>query len=111
MVRRLQIHASAPLLGLAAALTGEPLVRALLRASPFADLRLQPWEWIAGRLVHLNVTVRRIGDRLPGARRRMEARARHGDGWQRWGVALVSRVAARSGVSGTPYDHHDASVG
>lgn len=111
VLRRLQIHASAPLLGLVSALTGEPLVRALLRASPFANLRLQPWEWIAGRLVHLNVAVRRIGDRLPGARRRRDARTRHGDAWQRRGVALASKLAARSGVAGTPYDHHDTSVG
>ncbi|MGI5202412.1 oxygenase MpaB family protein [Spirillospora sp. CA-108201] len=111
VLRRLQIRASAPLLGLVSALTGEPLVRALLRASPLATLRLEPWQWIAGRLVRLNVTARRVGDRLPGARRRMDARTRHGDAWQRRGVALASRLAARSGVSGTPYDHHDTSVG
>lgn len=110
VLRRLQIHAAAPPLGLVSALTGEPLVRALLRASPLATLHLQPWQFLAGRLAHLNVAMRRIGDRLPGARRRMDARARHGDVWQRRGVAMVSRLAARSGVSGTPYDHHDASV-
>ncbi|GAA2124542.1 oxygenase MpaB family protein [Actinomadura napierensis] len=110
MLRRLQIHAAAPIIGLVSALTGESLVRALLRASPLATVRLQPWQSIAERLVHLNVTIRRVGDRLPNARRRMNARARHGDTWQRTGVALATKVAARSGASGTPYDHHDAGV-
>ncbi|WP_205718584.1 oxygenase MpaB family protein [Actinomadura sp. WMMA1423] len=111
VLRRLQVQASAPVVGLVSALTGEPLVRALLRASPLATLRLQPWQGIAQRLVHLNVAVRRAGDRLPNAERRLEARARGGDAWQRRGVAMVSKLAARSGVSGTPYDHHDTSVG
>ncbi|MVZ99757.1 DUF2236 domain-containing protein [Actinomadura sp. LD22] len=110
VLRRLQAHAAAPVVGLVSALAGESLVRALLRASPLATVRLQPWQAIAERLVHLNVTVRRVGDRLPGARRRMNARARHGDAWQRTGLALAARRAARSGVSGTPYDHHDTSV-
>ncbi|MFD0689895.1 hypothetical protein [Actinomadura fibrosa] len=56
------------------------------------------------------MTLRRVGDRLPFADRRSDARARHGDAWQRAGVALATRLAARSGVSGTPYDHHDTSV-
>jgi ER-bound oxygenase mpaB/B'/Rubber oxygenase, catalytic domain len=110
LLRSLQVHAAAPAVGLISALTGKPLVRALLRASPLAELRLQPWQAIAERLVHFNVTLRRVGDRLPGAQRRMNARARHGDAWQRTGVAFVARLAARSGVSGTPYDHHDTSV-
>lgn len=109
-LRRLQIHASAPALGLVSALTGESLVRALLRASPWADVRLQPWQNIAEHLVHLNVVLRRAGDRLPGAEHRTMRRARHGDAWQKAGVALATRLAARSGVSGTPYDHHDTSV-
>ncbi|WP_149256989.1 oxygenase MpaB family protein [Actinomadura sp. K4S16] len=111
VLRRLQVHGAAPLLGLVSALTGESLVRALLRASPFATVRLQPWQGIARRLVHLNVAMRRVGDRLPNAQRRMEARTRDGDAWQRRGVAMVSKIAARSGVTGTPYDHHDGSVG
>jgi hypothetical protein len=109
-LRRLQIHAAAPALGLVSALTGASLVRALLRASPLADVRLQPWQYFAERLVHLNVVLRMAGDRLPGADRRMNRRARHGDAWQKAGVALVSRLAARSGVTDTPYDHHDTSV-
>ncbi|MFA1538235.1 oxygenase MpaB family protein [Actinomadura monticuli] len=108
--RRLQLHAAAPVLGLISALTGESLVRALLGASPLAAVRLQPWQRIAERLVHLNVLLRRAGDRLPFTERRMRRRARDGDGWQRAGLALVTRLAARSGVSGTPYDHHDTSV-
>jgi hypothetical protein len=110
VLRRLQIHAAAPVIGLISALTGESLVRALLRASPLAGIRLQPWQSIAERLVHLNVVVRRIGDRLPGAAHRMRRRARLGDAWQRRGVAAATRLAARSGVAGTPYDHHDTSV-
>ena len=110
LLRRLQIHAAAPGIGLVSALTGESLVRALLRASPLADVRLQPWQYLAERLVHANVVLRRAGDLLPGAERRMYRRARHGDRWQKLGVALATRVAARSGVSGTPYDHHDPSV-
>jgi hypothetical protein len=108
--RRLQVHAATPVIGLISALTGESLVRALLRASPLADVRLQPWQGIAERLVHLNVVVRRIGDRLPGAEQRMKRRARLGDAWQRAGVVAVRRLAAKSGVAGTPYDHHDTSV-
>ncbi|MFB4295188.1 hypothetical protein [Actinomadura sp. NTSP31] len=49
VLRRLQIHAAAPIIGLVAALTGESLVRALLRASPLATARLQPWQSIAER--------------------------------------------------------------
>ncbi|MFA1550308.1 oxygenase MpaB family protein [Actinomadura chokoriensis] len=108
--RRLQLHAAAPAIGLLSALTGESLVRALLRASPLAAVPLQPWQAIAERLVHLNVLLRMAGDRLPYADHRMKRRARHGDGWQKAGLAVVRRLAARSGVSGTPYDHHDISV-
>jgi hypothetical protein len=110
MIRRLQIHAATPMLGFVSALTGESLVRALLRASPLADVRLQPWQTIGERLAHLNVALRRVGDRIPGAEQRMNRRARQGDAWQRSGLALVTRLAARSGVSDTPYDHHDTSV-
>ncbi|WP_433479231.1 oxygenase MpaB family protein [Spirillospora sp. CA-142024] len=111
VLRRLQIQSAAPMIGLVSALTGESLVRALLRSSPLASVGLQPWQGIAERLVHLIVLLRRAGDRLPHTDRRLRRRARHGDAWQRAGVALATRVAARSGVSGTPYDHHDSSVG
>ncbi|WP_198653478.1 oxygenase MpaB family protein [Actinocorallia populi] len=108
--RRLQLEALAPLFGLLSALTGESLVRALLRGSPLAGVRLQPWQAVAEALTRLNVLQRRIGDRLPGARRRRERRARHGDVWQRRAVAAVAERARRSGITASPYDHHDTSV-
>lgn len=109
-LRRLQINALAPIIGLVAVLTGEPLVRALLQTSPLATVRLQPWQHIADGMVRLDVLLRRLDDHLPFAGRRMRRRTRHGARSYRLAVALSTRLAGRTGVSGTPYDHHDTSV-
>jgi len=109
-LRRLQTEALGPVFGLVAALTGEPLVRALLRDSPLADVRLRPWQVLARTATRFNVLLRRIGDRLPGARSRFERRTKDGDVWQRRAVASVAARARRAGITGTPYDHHDTSV-
>ncbi|GAB2851754.1 oxygenase MpaB family protein [Actinocorallia aurea] len=108
--RRLQIRALEPVFGLISALVGESLVRALLRDSPLAGIRLQPWQRLAEAAARLNVSARRIGDLLPGAEARSVRRAAEGDPWQRLAVRSAGRLARRAGVTGTPYDHHDGSV-
>lgn len=108
--RRLQIEALAAVFGLVAELTGEPLVRALLRDTPMDGIRLWPWRSAAAALTRLNVLQRRVGDRLPGARRRTERRVRHGDPWQHRAVAAVAKRARRAGVTTAAYVHHDISV-
>ncbi|GAA3236372.1 oxygenase MpaB family protein [Actinocorallia longicatena] len=110
LLRRLQIHALTPVIALVSALTGESLVRALLRSSPLARIRLQPWQRAAEALAHLNARARDVTDRLPGAARRARRRARHGDPWQERALRQATTLARRSGITGTPYDHHDLSV-
>ncbi|ROO85243.1 uncharacterized protein DUF2236 [Actinocorallia herbida] len=108
--RRLRAKALQPLFGLLSALVGEPLVRALLQDSPLAGTRLRPWQRLAEATTHLNVLLRRIGDRLPSAATRATIRASNGDPWQRLAMRSAVASARRSGVTGTPYDHDDGSV-
>jgi hypothetical protein len=110
IVRSLQLEAFAPVFGLLAALSGEPLVRAMLQDSPAASIRLQPWQSLAGAAVKLEVLRRRLDDHLPFAARRTEWRTRHVDRRQELLVWLSAVLASRRGVSDTPYDHHDSSV-
>ncbi|WP_197378254.1 oxygenase MpaB family protein [Mycolicibacterium mengxianglii] len=106
---RLQRAALLPAAGLMAYYGGEELVRSLLRATDLADAKLRPWMRVARVLVHTNVTWRRLLDRTPGAARR--AAARDSDR-ALWGSLLrFTRItAARNGIHGTPYDHHDRTA-
>ncbi|SHY23769.1 Uncharacterised protein [Mycobacteroides abscessus subsp. bolletii] len=97
-----------PVLGIAAYYGGEDLVRALVRATPLRDARLQPWTTLTGIAVHTNVTLRRVGDKLPGAARRAQQR----DGellW--WSAMLVNKTLAKlGGMHDMSYTHHDATA-
>ncbi|SHU94575.1 Uncharacterised protein [Mycobacteroides abscessus subsp. abscessus] len=97
-----------PILGIAAYYGGEDLVRALVRATPLRDARLQPWTTLTGIAVRANVTLRRVCDKLPGAARRAQQR----DGellW--WSAMLVNQTLAKlGGMHDTSYTHHDATA-
>jgi hypothetical protein len=98
-----------PLLGGLAYFGGEPMVRALMQETAGRTVRLQPWTWLTGLLVRLNVLQRIIDDRLPGAHWRRVFRAQSGDPAQRVAVQLMKRTAARRGMSASSYASHDDS--
>ena len=82
----------------------------MVRGTSLAGVDLAPWMGISKVLVNVNVGFRRLLDRVPGATAR--AAARESD-LALWGSLLtVFRfLAARKGIRGTPYDHHDATAG
>jgi hypothetical protein len=106
---RLKRAALAPIAGSMAYYGGEDMVRALLGGTSLAQVNLRPWMHLTRVLVHTNVGLRRVLDHLPGAQQR--AANRHSD-TALWGSLLnVTRAAAaRKGVRGTPYDHHDQTA-
>ncbi|MFJ4657280.1 oxygenase MpaB family protein [Nocardia sp. NPDC088792] len=107
---RLQIAATAPLLGALSYYSGPRLVRALLADTPLRAVPLEPWSSLVGAVAATEVRLRAIDDHLPGARGRMIRRARHIDPmWDR-NTRLARYLAARAGIRGTPFDHHDASA-
>ncbi|WP_435590061.1 oxygenase MpaB family protein [Mycobacteroides immunogenum] len=97
-----------PVLGLAAYFGGEELTRALVRATPLHNVRLQPWITIAGVAVRANIRLRRLTDKLPGSK--YLARQRKGELlW--WSATVVNQVLARlGGMHDTSYTHHDATA-
>lgn len=97
-----------PVLGIAAYYGGEELTRALVRATPLRDARLQPWTRLAGIGVQANVQLRRLTDRLPGAKRR--AAQRNGELlW--WSATVLNQTLAKlGGMHDTSYTHHDATA-
>lgn len=103
--------AVAPVLGAVAYYSGEPLARALVAATPYRDVPLQPWTALAGLAVHVNVTSRRVLDAVPGASVRRLLRARHGDPWWTVNVRIAELLARRGGVADTRYRHHDTTAG
>lgn len=107
---RLKRAAMTPLLGLLAYYGGEELTHALVRATGLADVNLKPWMRVAKVLVYTNVGLRRLLDRAPRAAAR--AAARESD-TAMWGSTLkIARfLAARHGIHGTPYDHHNQTAG
>jgi len=100
---------SAPLLGLMANYVGEPLVRALLKTTPLHAVRLGIWPRVFGAVVSLDVRFCAALDRLPAADWRRRRRARNGDPFWRMFASITAAQAARQGIVGTPYDHHDAT--
>lgn len=95
-----------PTLGFMAYYGGEDLARALVRATPLANVNVAPWIHATKVLVYANVGLRRLFDHSPGAAAR--AAARNSD-TAMWGSLLkITRfLAARKGIYGTPYDHHN----
>lgn len=109
-VGRLQIAATAPLLGALSYYSSPRLVRALLAGTPLRAVPLEPWSSLVGAAAATEVRLRAIDDHLPGARGRMIRRARHIDPmWDR-NTRVARYLAARVGIRGTPFDHHDASA-
>lgn len=107
---RLQIAATAPLLGAFAFYSGEPLVRALLADTPLRGVPVQPWSTLTGAAAIASVRLRALEDHLPGARTRMTRRTAHFDPfWQR-NIRVARFLAARVGIRGTPFDQHDRSA-
>ncbi|MFE9581751.1 oxygenase MpaB family protein [Nocardia sp. NPDC006044] len=107
---RLKIRATAPLLGLLAYFSSEPLVRELFRSTPLRDVPVQPWSALTGVAAALDVRLRALDDALPGAHARMARRASADDPVWRRNAKLAKLLAARVGIHGTPYDHHDDSA-
>ncbi|WP_433561341.1 oxygenase MpaB family protein [Nocardia sp. CA-151230] len=107
---RLQIAATAPLLGALAYYSSEPLVRTLLADTPLESVPLRPFTQLMGLAATTGVRLRALDDHLPGARARMVRRARHIDPmWDR-NTRVARYLAARVGIRGTPFDHHDTSA-
>ncbi|MGW4243709.1 oxygenase MpaB family protein [Nocardia sp. NPDC004722] len=107
---RLRIAATAPLFGALAYYSSEPLVRTLLADTPLKSVPLRPYSRLVGLAAATEVRVRALDDRLPGARARMNRRARHIDPmWDR-NSRIARYLAAKVGIRGTPYDHHDSSA-
>jgi ER-bound oxygenase mpaB/B'/Rubber oxygenase, catalytic domain len=100
---------SAPVLGLMACYVGEPLVRALLETTPLADVRLGIWPRVFSTAVSFNVRCCAVLDRLPARAWRHRQGARHGDPFWRLHAYIAKVAAARRGITGTPYDYHDAT--
>lgn len=106
---RLQRAAALPLLGAFAYYGGEDLTRALVRGTDLAAANLAPWTRLAKAAVYANIGFRRVLDRTPGAARRAATRASDTALWGR--LLKANRIlAARHGIHGTPYDHHDSTV-
>jgi ER-bound oxygenase mpaB/B'/Rubber oxygenase, catalytic domain len=95
-----------PLLGLLAYYGGDDLAHAMVRGTSLAGVNLGPWMGVSKVLVNANVGFRRLLDRVPGATAR--AAARESD-LALWGslLAIFRFLAARKGIHGTPYDHHN----
>jgi len=104
---RLARAAVAPAVGAVAYYSGDPLARALVSATPYRDVPIQPWKTLTGLAVHVNVKSRMILDRVPGATIRRVLRARHSDPMWALNVQMARMLARRGGITGTPYRHHD----
>ncbi|WP_280453939.1 oxygenase MpaB family protein [Nocardia brasiliensis] len=107
---RLKVQATAPLVGMLAYFSSVGLVRELLRDKPLHSVPIQPWAALTGIAAGLDVRLRALDDKLPGARQRRTRRAAAADPvWQR-NTKVAELLAARVGIYGTPYDQHDASA-
>ncbi|WP_040796815.1 oxygenase MpaB family protein [Nocardia higoensis] len=104
---RMKAAAVAPAMGMIAYFSGEPAVRALVRNTRFREIRIQPWDTVTGWFSAANVTVGRIGHRLPGAERRAARRLEKGDFFWRLVVWYTRHNSARKGVTATRYNHHN----
>lgn len=107
---RLRRLSTAPVLGAFAFYSSEPLVRTLLADTPLRDVPVRPWSAVTATAATTAVRLRALDDRLPGARARAGRRtAGYDPFWQR-NIRLARFLAARAGIRGTPFDHHDASA-
>ncbi|MFI6218192.1 oxygenase MpaB family protein [Nocardia brasiliensis] len=107
---RLKVQATAPLVGMLAYFSSPGLVRELLRDTPLHSVPIQPWAALTGIAAGLDVRLRALDDKLPGARRRRTRRAAAADPVWRRNTKVAELLAARVGIYGTPYDQHDNSA-
>ncbi|QIS03526.1 DUF2236 domain-containing protein [Nocardia brasiliensis] len=107
---RLKVQATAPLVGLLAYFSSAGLVRELLRDTPLHSVPIQPWAALTGVLAGLDVRLRALDDKLPGAEQRRARRAAGDDPVWRRNTQVAKLLAARVGIYGTPYDQHDNSA-
>lgn len=107
---QVKIAATAPLVGLLAYYSSDGLVRALLADTPLHSVPTRPWRELTGIAANAVVRLRAIDDHLPGARRRMNRRARHVDPMWDLNTRVARVLAARVGIHGTPYDQHDGTA-
>ncbi|MBF6548193.1 oxygenase MpaB family protein [Nocardia brasiliensis] len=107
---RLKVQATAPLVGMLAYFSSVGLVRELLRDTPLHSVPIQPWAALTGIAAGLDVRLRALDDKLPGARQRRTRRAAAADPVWRRNTKVAELLAARVGIYGTPYDQHDASA-
>ncbi|MEU1981188.1 oxygenase MpaB family protein [Nocardia sp. NPDC019395] len=110
-VARAKVAATAPVAGMMAYYSSNVLVRELLAATPLRTVPLQPWKSATALVSTAEVRARALGDRLPGARARLERKARRDDPMWRWQSRIAKAAAARAGIRDTPYNHHDGSAG
>ncbi|MCU1645464.1 MAG: hypothetical protein JWN03_5739 [Nocardia sp.] len=110
LLGRVQIAATAPALGMFAYYSSQPLIRALLADTPLRAVPLQPWSAATGMVTTAAVRLRALDDHLPGARRRMIRRAEVVDPFWDRNIRVARFLAARVGIKGTPFDHHDVSA-
>ncbi len=99
--------AVAPVVGMVAYYSGDALARALVSATPYRDVAIQPWKALTGVAVHAGVKSRMVLDRIPGAGLRRVLRARTSDPFWAVNVQIATMLARRGGITGTPYRHHD----
>lgn len=95
-----------PALGLFAYYGGEDMAQAMVRATSLAGVNLKPWIAVWKVLVNVNVGLRRLLDRTPGAAARAAGRMRDRSYLEPL-LALARFRAALKGIRGTPYDHHN----
>ncbi len=110
LVNKLIIAAMTPALGLIGFYSGTDGVAALVKGTPFEGASIRPWDTVTRLAVTANVTVNRLSDRLPGARRRIERQLDNGDLFWRLVVWYTRTNAAKKGVTATRYTHHDATA-
>jgi hypothetical protein len=97
-----------PMLGVLAYYAGAPIVRALIEGTDMRGARFEPWIPFGWALVNASVLFRRCLDKLPGAQWRMQRR--NSDIFFHSGVWVANMFAARKGLRGARYTHHDSTV-
>lgn len=107
---RLRMAVAAAPMGMMAYFSSAELTRALLAATPLNDIGFQPWAGLTGMVANANVRLRAFDDGLPGAEGRMRRRTRGDDPAWRVNTRITRILAARAGIHGTPYDHHDGTA-
>ncbi len=108
---RLGNLAAGPVLGMFGYYAGEPLTRAMVRATPYAEIRFGWWSQAVGLIVAANVRAAMVSDRLPGAQARLLRRTQKGDPREALLVKLLTQRAAKAGANTqVTFTAHDNTV-